>query len=63
MNSSLYRKLVRKIYSQEFIRKIMIDFYKSKVKHHFNKAHKTYDEYCVMQNDASQRALELLVQH
>jgi malonyl-CoA O-methyltransferase len=41
----------------------MNNFYKNKIKHHFNKAYKTYDDYCVVQNDASQRALELLMQH
>ncbi|MCD6045093.1 MAG: bioC [Gammaproteobacteria bacterium] len=36
---------------------------KSKIKHHFNKAYKTYDAYCTVQNNASQRALELLMPH
>lgn len=37
--------------------------YKERVKRQFNKAHKTYDDYCSVQNDASQRILELLMQH
>ncbi len=41
----------------------MNNFYKNKIKHYFNKAYKTYDDYCVVQNDASQRTLELLMRH
>ena len=37
--------------------------YKERIKHHFNRAYKTYDDYCAVQNDASQRILELLMQH
>ncbi len=41
----------------------MKNYYKNKIKHQFNKAYKTYDTSCAVQNNASQRALELLMPH
>lgn len=63
MNPSLYRELEVKNVAENLSGKIMNYFYKSKIRHHFNKAHKTYDAHCMVQNDASQRTLELLAQH